>query len=244
MPLLNTFLEQGYTPQGMPRKVINTDTGQVGLEDNSTLAKLTKGLQTFMIQRQQQQEKLQKELEKETDMYKTLREAGYDSKSAHDAVMKGKFPTVPGEESIKQQQEVATLAHTKAETEKLLNPKLKDRTELEKFRSDIKLVKTGEATWDELTESYPDRIGTIEKLQRQLSPKIEKSATFKAGTGGAISRIGSFFNRDQAELDSKTRKVISNIKTQADFDEFLQDAELYASEGVDIKAIKEYFGRK
>lgn len=232
MSVLDSLLEQGYTPKGGPRKTINME-GKPEYRDTSPMGTVARGLMLYMQSQQKEMERKQKEDKRKADMYQTLRDAGYDPKSAFDAVEQGGMPAGPGGETLKEKRETRLGGGT-----------TKGLSESARFREDIKNFRAGITTYEDLEEKYPDKIDTLQKIRKQVTPKVEKSAKFKAGTGGAISNLKSFFSKDQAELNDVTRKVIANIKTEGDLAELLKDAELYESEGVDIKAIKEYFGRE
>ena len=242
MAFMDTLLEMGYTPQGMPRRTIDTDTGQMGFEDKSTLGTLTKSLQKFMLMQQKEQERLQKEAQRKFDMYKTLREAGYDSQSAFESAQKGTFPARHGGESMKMEQEKAALAKTKAETKYIEEGKQGSNLTVT-FRQDVNRARTGEIDWEELEDAYPDKIDTINKIKKQVT-KVSQAPSFKTGTGGLISRMKSFFSTRQAEITPTTQKVIDNIKTEADLEELKKNRKDYEANGVDVRAILEYFGEE
>ncbi len=87
-------------------------------------------------------------------------------------------------------------------------------------------------------------VGTAEKLRVAALPPVERAPGFKYGTGGAISRLKSFVSPERAEISADTQKVISNIKNQEDLDELLNNEDAYRAAGVDVEAVKEYFGVK
>lgn len=64
---------------------------------------------------QEEVERRKKETEK-FDMFKTLREAGYDTKSAHAAMVSGKLPSAPPDTSMKERKEKAEVEKVEAET--------------------------------------------------------------------------------------------------------------------------------
>lgn len=154
---LDALLEQGYTLKGMPRKRINTDTGETGYEETSTLGRIAQNISGFLLKQRQEEEKRQKEMNKKLEMYKTLREAGYDPGRAHKAVQEMKFPAEAAAESIKEQQAKAELEKTRVETEKIkkdmLTPSkgkgLQSRI-MEKIANDEELTPGEQKIYDEV----------------------------------------------------------------------------------------------
>jgi len=109
------------------------------------------------------------------------------------------------------------------------------------FQTMAKQAVAGQITWDYLKAQYPDKISLINKMQPQLTP-VSKAEGFIEGTGTPVSHVKSFLSESQAELSEETKTVIANIKTQSDLDELLKNADDYEANGVDVKAILEYFG--
>jgi len=109
-------------------------------------------------------------------------------------------------------------------------------TETQTFRGDVKRAQAGDIDFTELKELYPDKIEKIKDIEKQITP-VEKSPTFKEGKG-----VKAFLSKDVAKITPETRRIINNIKSQADLDEFIEDEADYKEAGVDVKAIREYFG--
>lgn len=239
----DNLLEQGYTLPGTERKTI-VDGGEPGYHDTSTLGKFAQGLQTFLAKAQAAEEKRQKEMERQVDMYKTLREAGYDPKSAYDAVKSGRFPNVPAGESVKQKQEQATLRKTEAEAE-IKEKEVKEgaQTESGKFRAAVTKVRKGELDWEDLEQDYPDRIDTIEKLKTSFAKKDigAKSLTKKPIKQVKPFQIIARMKKEYASMDQPTMMQVSRIKTYKDLMDFLKNMDALESQGVDVDAISEYY---
>jgi len=106
------------------------------------------------------------------------------------------------------------------------------------YRTDIRKAANGEMGWDELKGLYPDKIEEIDTLERQHMP-ISKSPQFKEGWG-----LPAFFSKKIAKLNPKTRNLIDQITSQADFDEFVEREEEARKAGIDVDAIYECFGMK
>jgi hypothetical protein len=119
----------------------------------------------------------------------------------------------------------------------------KPMSDTDRYRQRLNAAKSGQLPWEELDRLYPDKIEKHKEFKKQTIP-IEKSPEFEEGTGGLISKVGSKLSPNQAEISPETKRVISNIKTEADWEEFLKDVGSYSEAGVDVEAIKEYFGRK
>jgi hypothetical protein len=117
-------------------------------------------------------------------------------------------------------------------------PKAAEASDAEKFRQQLQGAKEGKMTWDELIAAYPDKVDQIKKLQLAHTP-IEKSSTFKEGFG-----LPAYFSKDIAKIDSKTKYVLEQIKTEADLKELVDRSDEAKKKGIDVDAILEYFGKK
>jgi len=111
------------------------------------------------------------------------------------------------------------------------------------FRDELKQAKAGEITWEDLKTKYPEssKQTEIEKIRQSVLPKVKKSPTFQRGWG-----LPALFSKDKAKITPDTQKVINNIKTQEDLEEFLIDYEKdpIGYKNVDKMAILEYFGQR
>lgn len=100
----------------------------------------------------------------------------------------------------------------------------------------------GQVPYDQLAQQFPDKLSQIKEQEqfftRDTTP-VEKSPDFREGKG-----LPAFFSKNIANLTPRTKRVIGNIKTRADLDELLDNEEDYTTEGVDVKAIREYFGER
>jgi hypothetical protein len=81
----------------------------------------------------------------------------------------------------------------------------------------------------------PDISSALDKYS--TSPLAEPNPAFKSSRG-----LPALFSGNRAKITPRTQSVINNIQTQEDLDELLREAEDYKKEGVDVDAIKEYFG--
>jgi len=122
-------------------------------------------------------------------------------------------------------------------------PKL---TATETFRQDLRQAQTGTIDWEDLKVKYPEpsKQKAIEEVRVSGLPSVGKAPGFRYGTGGGISRLKSFISPKRAEIDKTTQKVINNIANQEDLNELLNNEDGYRAAGVDVKAVKEYFGVK
>jgi len=102
----------------------------------------------------------------------------------------------------------------------------------------VKKAAAGEITWDHVINEFPTKVNQIKKLKDEFTP-IESNPNFKEGWG-----IPAWLDPNKAKITPETRKVIGNIKTKADLQELLDNEKDYTSEGVDVKAVREYFGIK
>ena len=103
----DALLSAGYTPAGVQPQQTGGNKGMEVL--NQALGQMFQGMQ-------QAQERKQKKVKDQFDMYKTLRDAGYDSQSAHAAVLKNQFPALPGGTGLEEEKKRADLAKTQADT--------------------------------------------------------------------------------------------------------------------------------
>lgn len=128
------LLEQGFVPAGTTPNVINAEGNMIGKVSTDPLSRLMRTLEASSIKNQAKQEKLQADQAKKMDIYRTLREQGYDPKKAYEAAMNGTLPMEAPGETMKDQTDAAGLEKTKAETEKIkkgINTKTKEDLENE-----------------------------------------------------------------------------------------------------------------
>ena len=107
---------------------------------------------------------------------------------------------------------------------------------MEQYRAAVKRAANGEISWSKVMNDFPTRVSDTKKYRNQHIP-VTKAEGFKYGTGPK-----AFFSDKVAKLDQITSKVLRKIKSEQDLDEFLQNASDYRDAGVDIEAVKEYFG--
>ena len=117
------------------------------------------------------------------------------------------------------------------------------KTRKEDFGTMAKRAISGEFDYNTLKKSYPAEIDKINKMENEFTPSVA-NPNFTEGTGSPVSRVKSLFSKNQAELTAQTKMVIGNIKSKADLDEFINDQEEYANQGVDVNAVLEYFGKR
>jgi hypothetical protein len=119
MPLYNEE-RQGETPTvrgaGGGSLLVDWQKQPTGMQQSSQI------LGTILQQLDQEDQAKQKKQKEQFDMYKTLREAGYDTKAAFEAMSKGTLPTTPPGETTKELKDKADLARTESMT-KLDNEK-------------------------------------------------------------------------------------------------------------------------
>jgi len=108
----------------------------------------------------------------------------------------------------------------------------------DRFDKSLSEAISGQRGWEDVETEFPSQIDKIKSIKIQHTP-IEKSPEFKEGRG-----LEAFTSPNVANLTSETKRVISNIKTEADFNELIENKDEYKANGVDIDAILEYFGRR
>lgn len=92
--------------------------------------------------------------------------------------------------------------------------------------------------FEELKKRFPTQVENIIQTQQQTTP-IQQDPGFQEGLG-----IPALFSRQKAKITPKTRAVLEQIKTEADFQELLERADEAEKKGIDIAAILEFFGRR
>lgn len=130
----------------------------------------------------------------------------------------------------------------KRQKEKIL---LKKPSRKEQFELDVGEVLDKVMTWDELREKYPTRLKDIEELQFEHTP-IRKAPGFEEPTG--LLRRFEARKPLRAVLSPKAKNMISQIKSETDYKEFIQEVDKYIKSGAWTKDEKnqvlEYFGRR
>lgn len=108
--------------RGMKPEVQSMGGGSVAVnwsptESQSGFGRMVQTLSVMLESQRKAEEQRQEKMKKQADMYKTLRESGYDPKSAYDAVQKNQLPG-PGSEMLKEEKAKSEIAKTQADTEK------------------------------------------------------------------------------------------------------------------------------
>ena len=75
-------------------------------------------LSTIMSTLEQEETKKQKKLNDKFDMYKTLRDAGYDTQAAYEAMSRGEMPSAAPSETTKEKKEKLDLTKTEEDIKK------------------------------------------------------------------------------------------------------------------------------
>jgi hypothetical protein len=103
------LIRAGWVPQGATPNEVDAE-GNVGPHRSPFLRAgeaIVSGLQEYQKQQQQKDERVKFQ----GDLYNSLRDAGYDPKSAHDAVQKWEFPSQPGGQTLKEKQAEQTTTN-------------------------------------------------------------------------------------------------------------------------------------
>lgn len=107
MSAVDALLQAGYTPAGGPTNV-------VPVQGTDPLALMNQGLAAYQAQYKADQVAQQKEMGRKLDMYKTLRDSGYQPADAYNAVIKNKMPEVAGGLTDKEKKIQAQTANINA----------------------------------------------------------------------------------------------------------------------------------
>lgn len=171
--LIDRLIPEGAVMAGSRPKVITEPGGTPGYHQTDALSRLVRGLEKFQQQQKTQQEEQMKKQEKRMDMYKTLRDSGYDPSRAYKAVMANEFPDVPGGETAEEKkkeldikQTEANIEQTKAETDKIKTGSLQDRI-LAKVEAGDTLTSGEQKVYDEYIRKYGQK-GSIEGIMEQV----------------------------------------------------------------------------
>jgi hypothetical protein len=176
--------EQGFVPKGVTPKVYDPNTGGFNNQAEDPLSRLMQTLQAASIQNQAKTEKLQKDNDKKLDIYKTLREQGYDPKKAYEAAMKNVLPIEAPGQTMKEQTEAAGLERTKAETDKIkkgLVTKTKDEVE----NDIVGKVSRGEGLTAGEQKIYDD---VIKKQKKSEGDSVDQILNNKNGSSAPPAR--------------------------------------------------------
>ena len=106
MAWYDKLLEQGYVPAGTTGKVIPQGEQEAGYYKTDPVSRLLRSLQSAKIQREAKTKKALEDNKKKLDIYKTLREQGYDPAKAYKAAMESSLPLEAPGESLAEQNDV------------------------------------------------------------------------------------------------------------------------------------------
>jgi len=114
----------------------------------------------------------------------------------------------------------------------------KKPTDTQAFREDLKRMGAGDISESEMIDLYPDKAEKVREAIKQTTP-VKKSPTFQEQKGifGKIMSV----SRDKAVITDAAQRIIDNIKTQADLDDFLEDKQFDYDEDT-ANIVMEYFG--
>jgi hypothetical protein len=205
----------GAVPAGVQPKTVAEEGGEPGNYDISTLGRVIRVLNQQKLKVEAETQKKMETVKKKMDMYKTLRDSGYDAKSAYESVIKNEMKA-PGDNedfsSIKSpterilnkmskgialssgEQKVydETIKHKQpaVKNQELLDESLKAKTDLTKAQAaKIKLNKT--PNQQRMNEKILEKIANGTDLtpgeQKIYDEVIKKQA--KSGSGDALSDI-------------------------------------------------------
>lgn len=120
----DTLLKMGFVPKGARPRTVDpygnpiTESGSQNIARN--LGNILNSVYGAIEMRQKQEQQKMEKLKKQADMYKVLRDSGYDPKSAYQAIQKnqipGGVPTGQDKYAREEEKENADLEKTKAET--------------------------------------------------------------------------------------------------------------------------------
>lgn len=179
------------------------------------------------------QEGKQKKMKSDTDMYQTLREAGYSPQKAFDAVQSGKFPQSPGGDTLKEQKAGLYKERVQAQTEDIKSrteARTKNRSALQgkiiekiingaelspgeqKIYDDLLKRKSGEGELDEVL-SGPKINATREQIMKDMSEGKELTPGAQKIYNEVIKKTGKTGGLEET-LQGKNKQSAGNAGTQ------------------------------
>lgn len=194
------LLRQGFVPKGVRRKQLNASgeaTWETGAQRAGTaLNKVMDNVYGALEMRRKQEQQKAEAQAKQFDMYKTLRESGYDPKAAHEATLKKVgLPEPSGTDKFGREEEKtqAELGLTKAKTkyyeqggakrtviDKMTPAQLQDRL---KFLTDPVNVQEGDEE-----ETTQEILSITKTLRGMTTGKKEASGTESPSEGFVIMK--------------------------------------------------------
>lgn len=171
----------GAVPAGARPKQVIEDGGEPGYYSTDPLSQLTRIIKANQLQIQDKLQKQQEASKKQADMYKTLREAGYDPKSAYEAVINNKL-TPPGAEA-----DTSLGDNKKNQREKILDKIAKGQTlttgEQQVYDDTIKR-KPAASSGEDLLD---DAINGSDKTETPNQKNMREKILAKLGKGEALT---------------------------------------------------------
>lgn len=168
----------GAVPAGArPKTILAGDENQEpGYYQTDPLSNIARTLKARKLEIDAELKKKQEATQKKADMYKTLREAGYDPKSAYEAVVKGNLP-VPGPED--------NSLPKKSSREKILDKIAKGETlstgEQQVYDETIKHKEEGGSLDEAISGVSSGETPTQKKMREQILDKIARGTPLTPG---------------------------------------------------------------
>lgn len=195
MTWIDSLLDQGFVPAGMTPKVIDSPGAEAQSVSNDPLSRMARQVSRLLTQQQLDAEKRQEKIKKRYDMFKTLRDAGYDSKTAYDAVIKDEmpasYPAQTEEEKLKIDKTKAETRKITAEAEKIekgVDPAI----EKEIMRIEEKAAEKGYVISLDANMTSQEKLKTARALYaRQAGEAMKKTAKGKTSRDRILNKIES-----------------------------------------------------
>lgn len=192
-----------YSKKGLSPTVRALGGGSVGINwerdrQPGKMEQTTQLLGAIMSSIDENKQKKKKEQKDSFDMYKTLRESGYEPKAAFEAVTSGNFPSEPGGKTTDEVKDESVINKNNAQTDYY-----KARTEKEKKQGVVgrnvfvvtdtgELKKVGEVGKDDkiFKNSRSSQNFTVNELQEILASSRYSSQQKKAAQKMLNNRLG------------------------------------------------------
>lgn len=166
----------GAVPAGSAQKVVLPGTDQEpGYNATDPFSSLVRTIKNNQAQIDADIKKRQEEEKHKADMYKTLREAGYDPKSAYEAVLKGKL-TPPGPEDTPLKQSLRDKILDKIAKGIALDP-----GEQKVYDETIKHKQDEDLLGNALGDNPPAETESQKKMREKILDKIARNQPLTPG---------------------------------------------------------------
>ena len=198
----------GAVPRGATPKTIPAEGGEAQWQANDPFSKALRIINKFQTERQMDQLKQQKLMQNDFDMYKTLRDSGYSSADAYDAIQKRKLPSSAPGLTLKDQEAQADIEYKKARTKEISEgtgslSDIKAKI-LDKVASGEELTTGEQSIYDDIIKRKSDT--SLDSILSKRTPPAIKTPPTKEGIMAKIANGGILTPGEQKIYDETIKK--------------------------------------